>query len=83
MSLGVDTLDALNTINWADWYNWKPQYSTWAGRYFGNEGSWTYPEFTAAKTSTGGVLRLIAPITGSSLGNQETQTSRSRAISRP
>ncbi|MGC8498170.1 MAG: hypothetical protein ACP5OV_01555 [Acidimicrobiales bacterium] len=72
MSLGVDTDDALNTINWSDWYSWKPQYPTWAGRYFGNLLSWKYPEFTDAKSSTGGVLRIIAPLTAPNAANQQT-----------
>jgi hypothetical protein len=72
MSLGVDTEDYLNTISWSAWYGWKPQYPTWAGRYFGNILSWKNPEFTAAKSSTGGVLRIIAPITAPNNSNQET-----------
>jgi len=71
MSLGIDTADALNTIDWPAFHNWKSQYPSFACRYFGNEDSWTYPEFTDARSATAGVLSRIAPITGSSAGRQE------------
>jgi hypothetical protein len=72
MAFGVDTFNALNTIDWAALYNWKHQYPQFACRYFGGGSSWTEPEFTDAKASTGGQLRFIGPIRRSQVDPQET-----------
>jgi hypothetical protein len=62
MGFGVDTVTPLNDINWADLHTWKGSYPEFAGRYFGGGYTWEGSEFTAAKSSTGGVLTHIVPL---------------------